>query len=155
VTSIHIANQQKLVTVDRLRIRAAVRAAVAGELAGNIRISVALVDDAAIAGLNRRFLRHEGPTDVLSFLLEQGEDGLEGEVVASAETARRTAPQFGWSAAEELLLYVIHGTLHLAGYDDARPRGRARMQRREEEVLARLGIRARYEETRPNSRGIS
>ena len=91
-------------------------------MAGNARISVAVVDDATIAVLNRQFLRHEGPTDVLSFLLEQDEDGLEGEVVVSAETARRTAPRFGWSEGEELLLYVIHGTLHLAGYDDAKPR---------------------------------
>ena len=64
---------------------------------------MAVVDDATIAVLNRQFLRHEGPTDVLSFLLEQDEDGLEGEVVAIAETARRTPPRFGWSAGEELL----------------------------------------------------
>ncbi len=58
---------------------------------------------------------------MLSFVLEQGEGFLDGEVVVSAETAQRAAPRFGWSAAEELLLYVIHGTLHLAGYDDATP----------------------------------
>jgi probable rRNA maturation factor len=147
VTRIAIANQQTLVPVDPGRIRAAVRAAVGGKLAGKARISVAVVDDATIARLHRRFLRRRGPTDVLSFVLDEGEGGLEGEVVVSAETARRMAPRFGWTAAEELLLYVIHGTLHLAGCDDRTPREQARMRSREEEVLARLGISARYEET--------
>ena len=89
---------------------------------GKATISVAVVDDDAISELNGEFLGHQGPTDVLSFVLEQGEDFLDGEVVVSAETAQRAAAEFGWSAAEELLLYVIHGALHLAGYDDATPR---------------------------------
>ena len=67
---------------------------------------------------------------MLSFVLEQG-DGLEGEVVVGAETALRAAPQFGWSPHDELLLYVIHGTLHLVGHDDATP-GRARAKCRAE-----------------------
>ena len=73
---------------------------------------------------------------MLSFVLERGEGFLDGEVVVSAETALRTAPRFGWSAAEELLLYVIHGTLHLAGYDDATPEQQAAMRGRETEYLA-------------------
>ena len=108
---------------------------------------MAVVDDATIARLNEQFLQHEGPTDVLSFVLEQAEGGLEGEVVVSAETALRTAPGFGWSAGEELLLYVIHGMLHLAGYDDATPAEKGVMRRREAEVLARLGVQARYDES--------
>ena len=78
---------------------------------------------------------------MLSFVLDRdaSEALLEGEVVVSAETALRPRPAFGWSAAEELLLYVIHGTLHLAGYDDAR-RGNATMRDRETDVWPGLGI---------------
>ena len=102
--------------------------------AGKTTISVAVVDDAAISKLNEEFLRPPGPTDVLSFLLERGDEFLDGEVVVSAETALRMAPRYGWSAGEELLLYVIHGTLHLAGYDDATPQQRAMMRSRESEI---------------------
>ncbi len=143
VTTIDIANRQTLLTLDEPPIRQAVEAILADLAVGDTTISVAVVDDAAISKLNEEFLHHQGPTDVLSFVLEQGDGLLEGEVVVSAETAQRTAPQFGWSAAEELLLYVIHGTLHLAGYDDATPQQQATMRDRETEYLARLGITIR------------
>ena len=85
--------------LDRERLRRAVRAALAGHSLRRAQISLALVDDPTIARLNRQFLRHQGPTDVLSFLLEAGPGWLEGEVVVSAETARREAPRYGWHAA--------------------------------------------------------
>ena len=84
-------------------------------------------------------LRHRGRTDVLSFLLDQG-DGLEGEVVVAAQTALRTAPHYGWPPHDELLLYVVHGTLHLVGRDDASPAQRAEMRKRETAILEGLGI---------------
>ena len=76
------------------------------------------MDDETIHELNRRLLDHDWPTDVLSFVLEDDGDHLEGEVILSADTAgdgRRRTRQL---AAEEQLLYVIHGMLHLVGYDD-------------------------------------
>ena len=120
-------------------------AVAADDIPGETQISVAVVDDATIARLNEQFLQHEGPTDVLSFVLEQAEGRLEGEVVVSAETARRGPVSGG--RGEELLLYVIHGMLHLAGYDDATPAEKGVMRRREAEVLARLGVQARYDES--------
>jgi probable rRNA maturation factor len=71
-------------------------------------------------------------------------------VVVSADTARRVAPQMGWTAAEELLLYIVHGVLHLAGHDDATTADRARMRQREKKVLGRFGITARYKERQPD-----
>jgi probable rRNA maturation factor len=141
VTTIAIANQQTLLRVDRARIRRAVRAVAAGEIAARATISVAVVDDAAIGKLNEQFLHHRGPTDVLSFLLHEEDGAVEGEVVVSAETARRAAPRYGWSAEDELLLYVIHGALHLAGYDDKTPAARKVMRSREETYLKLLGVR--------------
>ena len=140
VTTIAIANQQTLLRVDRARIRRAVRAVAAGEIAARAAISVAVVNDAAIGALNERFLHHRGPTDVISFVLQEEDGVLEGEVVVSAETARRAAPRYGWSAEDELLLYVIHGALHLAGYDDAAPAQRKIMRSREETYLQRVGV---------------
>jgi probable rRNA maturation factor len=140
VTTIAIANRQTLLRVDRVRIRRAVRAIAAEEIAGRAAISVAVVDDAAIAKLNEQFLHHRGPTDVLSFLLHEEDGVLEGEVVVSAETALRAAPRYDWSAEEELLLYVIHGVLHLAGYDDAAPADRKVMRNREATYLRQVGV---------------
>ncbi len=108
-------------------------------------ISVAVVDDPVIHELNRRYLEHDYPTDVLSFVLEREGDLLEGEVVVSADTARRTAARLGWPAEHELLLYVVHGTLHLAGYDDLDPQSKAQMRQQECQVLSSLGIEAKYE----------
>jgi probable rRNA maturation factor len=136
---IEIANRQSALPLDRQLLRRAVRRVLRDAAVRKARISVAVVDDETIAGLNWQYLRHRGPADVLSFALDTG-DGLEGEVVVGAQTALRCAPQYGWLPHDELLLYVIHGTLHLVGHDDTRPALRAEMQKRETAVLAKLGI---------------
>ncbi len=108
------------------------------------RIEIAVVDDRRIARLNRIYLRHNGPTDVLAFDLSgPGDAGLAGQVIVSAETARRQAKRFGHPIAGELALYVVHGLLHLLGYDDHRPRQRRRMHARQAELLAEAGYRLR------------
>jgi probable rRNA maturation factor len=76
----------------------------------------------------------------LSFLLERDGNHLEGEVIVSADTALRTATQLNWPAEHELLLYVIHGTLHLVGYDDLQPELHKQMREQERFYLARLGL---------------
>ena len=73
-------------------------------------ISVLIVSDRRIAFLNRQFLNERGPTDVITF--------RHGEIFISAETVRRQARRFGSSLARELSLYVVHGLLHLHGFDD-------------------------------------
>jgi probable rRNA maturation factor len=138
--TIEIADQQSVMPLDRRLVRKAVRRVLGDAKTRKARISVAVVDDATMARLNRKYLGHRGPADVLSFVLDES-DGLEGEVIVSAETALRTAPEYGWAPQEELLLYVIHGVLHLVGHDDASPALRAEMRKRETEVLEGLGIR--------------
>ncbi|MGO9109849.1 MAG: rRNA maturation RNase YbeY [Thermoguttaceae bacterium] len=137
--TIEIANQQAHLPLDRRLVRRAVRRVLRDAGLRKARISVAVVDDEIIARLNWQYLRHRGPADVLSFVLDQS-DGLEGEVIVGAQTASRAAPQYGWPPHDELLLYVIHGTLHLVGHDDASPALRAEMQERETAVLEKLGI---------------
>ena len=135
---IEIANRQQALPVDRRLLRRAVRAVLTEEGIADAEISLAIVDDPTIRDLHRRYLGHDDPTDVISFVLERTETWLEGEVIVSADTARTAAPRYGCSPAEELLRYVIHGTLHLAGYRDATPRERAMMRAGERKYLAKM-----------------
>lgn len=140
---IDVANLQQAVPVDRRRFRRAVRLVLREAGVVDAVVSLAVVDDATMRQLHRRFLGKDTPTDVLSFILEQDQGMLEGEIVVGAETACRQASRYGWTAECELLLYVLHGALHLVGYDDRTPRKRALMFRRQSEYLARLGVATR------------
>lgn len=138
--SIELSNEQETLEFDENRLKQAAQGILleAGFSTGSL--SIAIVDDPTIHELNRQFLAHDYPTDVLSFLLEQEGSRLEGEVIASADTAIRAALQFGWPADDELLLYVVHGTLHLIGHDDASDELRATMRAAERRCLAQFGV---------------
>ena len=98
-------------------------------------VSLLLTDDAEIARIHGEFLDDPTPTDVISFDL----DGT-AEIVISTETAARMADLHGHSCADEVALYVVHGLLHLCGYDDIDAEDRQRMRQAEREVLVALGI---------------
>jgi probable rRNA maturation factor len=102
---------------------------------------LAVVDDATIHDVNRRFLNHDEPTDVVTFVLEESENSLDGEIVLGADVAWRTAAELRVSPGDELLLYVIHGALHLVGYDDLSDEPRVEMRRCEQQYLAAFGVR--------------
>jgi len=144
--SIAITNRQTTLPLDRRRTRQTILAVLRGAGISEARISVAIVDDSAIARLHQQFLDDPSPTDVLSFLLERSERCLEGEVVVSAETAIKNAPRYGSTPEDELLRYVIHGTLHLAGHDDTTPRKRAAMRRLERKYLRNYKARMTKDE---------
>ncbi|MBN1448535.1 MAG: rRNA maturation RNase YbeY [Bacteroidetes bacterium] len=99
-------------------------------------ISCAIVTDAEIRMLNKRFLQHDYSTDVITFPLE--ESPLEAELVLSAETARRQAREYRVPLREECTRLAIHGMLHLCGYDDRAETDRARMREREDVLLRRF-----------------
>ncbi|QDT39506.1 rRNA maturation RNase YbeY [Stratiformator vulcanicus] len=106
-------------------------------------ISVAIVGHSDMRRMNREYLDHDFDTDVLSFRLDDNEPGdgsLEGQLVIDAETAAEAAAEFRWSGREELILYLIHGLLHLAGYDDRTDEDRNSMRIRETALLSRHGI---------------
>jgi probable rRNA maturation factor len=126
--SLAIQNQQKVVRVDKRSIRKTVRRILEDAGIEWAEISIAIVDDSAIAKVHGEFLDDDSPTDVISFVLDASPGRLEGEVVASAETATARASEYDWSAEEELFLYVIHGMLHLVGYDDTTPKARKVMR---------------------------
>ena len=95
-------------------------------------ITIVLTDDRGIAALNERYLKHKGPTDVISFRLDPvpGERGASGEIYVNVQRAviRATAR---WSASKELALYIAHGIDHLGGASDHTARLREKMRRRE------------------------
>lgn len=94
-------------------------------------LSVVLVDDGRIADLNREFLNREGPTNVIAFPMQEGRfaglsPNLLGDVVISVDTAGREAQQAGIPFERRLIQLLIHGVLHLCGYDHEHDPAQAR-----------------------------
>jgi probable rRNA maturation factor len=140
---IEISNRQQELKFDAGRLERAVEAVLNEARITEAEVSIAVVDDRTIHESNRQYLAHDYPTDVLSFVLEREAARLEGQLMVSAETAIRSAARLGWSAEDELLLYVIHGALHLVGYDDSTPELGATMRKQEEHHLAKFGLARR------------
>ena len=105
-------------------------------------ISLAVVGDEEIRDLNKKYLDHDWPTDAISFVFDQTEDSIDGEVIVSVETAYRLAEKLPWSGDDELLLYVIHGVLHLVGLDDLDEDGASDMRAAERDYLMQFGVAA-------------
>ena len=116
-----------------VRLAAAHRGFTRGE------IGIRVTDDATIRDLNRTHLGHDYETDVISFGYTARGDRVEGELVVSVDTAARLAHD-DWPPAVELLLYVVHGTLHITGMDDHDAGDRAAMRQAEQAVMTALGF---------------
>jgi probable rRNA maturation factor len=95
-------------------------------------VFVWLVSDRRMASLHRKFMQQTGPTDVLTF--------QHGEIFISVETAKRHACAFGNSLASELRLYIVHGLLHLHGFDDRTQVGARKMERAQQEILRNCSL---------------
>jgi probable rRNA maturation factor len=104
-----------------------------------IGIEVVFVDDPTLTDLHQRALNDPTPTDVITFDLGEDGGGPAGELYVSVDCARREAQRRDMPVARELALYLVHGALHLCGYDDHEDDERARMRVAEREVLAQLG----------------
>ena len=104
-------------------------------------LSISLVGDEEMAGLNERFRAEAAPTDVLSFSLLEGEHAtfhgdLLGEVVIDVELAARQASKMGHELDDEMTRLLIHGTLHLLGYDHQREEEARAMESAEDSLWA-------------------
>ena len=110
-------------------------------------ISIAIVSDERIHEINRQFLNHDYPTDVITFELgtNPATNNFQAEIVVSAETAMQIAEEVDTSLEMELILYVIHGSLHLAGLDDHTDEDRAEMRKNERAMMNSLGLDYRFE----------
>ncbi|MGE5204763.1 MAG: rRNA maturation RNase YbeY [Chlamydiota bacterium] len=118
-------------------LRFLARAKRSAGLRGEVNVLVA--GSREIRNLNRRYRSKDQPTDVLSFPAEGGAGkDFAGDIAISADEAARSARQFGHSSADELKILMLHGVLHLAGYDHERDNGR--MAQLEEYLRAQLGL---------------
>ena len=127
--------------LDFAVLKSAVVAVLEGEGIRDAKVAIAFVDNAHIHRLNKQFLNHDEPTDVLTFPSSPpGAKKLEGDIAIGMEIAREYAADRGHDVKLELLLYVVHGCLHLCGYTDTDDESAAEMRVKERQYLAQLGL---------------
>ena len=95
-------------------------------------VSILIVSDRKIAELHRKFMNESGPTDVITF--------QHGEIFISVDMAERNATRFGNSRARELGLYIVHGLLHLHGFDDRDLRSARKMETVQRKILTKAAL---------------
>lgn len=142
--TINITNSQKIAKVDIRKIKQAASNALIKVGEQQAELSIDIVDDNRIRYLNQRYRHLDRATDVLAFSMREGQalkgaEGMLGDIVISAETARRQARRYKKTIDEEVNLYIVHGILHLAGYNDNTARARRKMERMETEILRFVG----------------
>lgn len=103
-----------------------------------IKLSIGFVSPAEIKKINSTYRRINKATDVLSFLLEDSRQHIEGELLICLRVARRQGQEHGLKLVQELNILLIHGFLHLLGYDHEKKQDRQRMARLEQELLNNL-----------------
>src|SRR6202171_2563659 len=139
--AIDVSSSVRRLLVSGPRVKQAAAAALRAEGVRNAMLSITFVGSAAMSELNRRYLGHRGPTDVISFGLgRQGRRGpVVGDIYICPEIARANAKRQSVSSQEELLRLVVHGTLHTLGYDhpDGATRTASPMWRKQERIPAR------------------
>ncbi|HEY2801836.1 MAG TPA: rRNA maturation RNase YbeY [Chthoniobacterales bacterium] len=132
---IYVHNRQRKVAIDRVALENFARWALPfcaterGPGLTNLEeVNILLISDRRIAQLHQRFMQIAGPTDVITF--------QHGEIFISVETAKRQARTHHTSVLHELQLYLVHGLLHLRGFDDRDPQARRKMQAVQEKIMA-------------------
>jgi probable rRNA maturation factor len=141
VSKISIHSPQEIVPLDRGKLRDIARIVLAGEAVTHYEISLAFVDNSTIHRLNKQYLDHDEPTDVLTFPYSGAcAKKLEGELIIGVEIAQKQATERGHDLQAELGLYLIHGLLHLCGYDDKSPGPEKEMRERERYYLRQTGL---------------
>ena len=121
---VELRNEQLRVRLDSRRLRSQAESLLATVGRAASTLSILVTDDRRIAPLHERWMGEAGPTDVMSFPME--EPRILGDIVISAETAARRRPK---DPHGEVLRYLVHGLLHLTGYDHKTARERLRMER--------------------------
>jgi len=121
-------------TADATRV---VETVFRGERHRSAFVSLVFTTSRFIHGVNRRFLKHDHPTDVITFPLRDSE-GTPDEIYVNLDYARSQARQFGVTVRDEVRRLIVHGCLHLLGYDDHRPSDRKRMKEREDRYVGTL-----------------
>lgn len=135
-----VATEHPHLTLDAARVAAVVDAVCAAEGVRVASLSIVLGDHALVHGVNRDWLEHDYPTDVVSFALGDVPGVLDGEVYVDLDMAAERAPEFGATFETEALRYIAHGVLHIAGHDDGTDAQRAHMRVLEDRALVAAGV---------------
>lgn len=146
--SLTVRNRQSTRRVKMLLLRHIVRTLVSELLpTKHFELGVFLVDEAGITVLNETFMRHRGTTDVIALdYCEEQPKGIAGDIFVCVDEACIQAKRFRTTWQSEVVRYVVHGLLHLSGYDDRRPADRRRMKETEDGLVAELRRRFRFNE---------
>jgi probable rRNA maturation factor len=138
--SLSVANPYEYV-LDFAALKSAAKTVLEGEGRTDAKVVLAFVDNPHIHRLNKQFLDHDEPTDVLTFPYSDPKARkLEGEIVIGYQVAEEYAADRGHGVDLELQLYVVHGCLHLCGYDDSTPKVSKVMRGKEREYLRKLSL---------------
>ncbi|MBM4332614.1 MAG: rRNA maturation RNase YbeY [Deltaproteobacteria bacterium] len=142
---ISLSNRQKRVEIDTRKIKRAGKKILSALGCERSEVSLVIVNDEEITRLNRQYFQRNRPTNVIAFPMAAGDpDALNphllGDVVVSAETAERHSYAAGGKTEEEIIFLVIHGILHLLGYDhEGSPAERRKMETKERELFNGVG----------------
>lgn len=141
--AIYLSNRQKALPINTAKLRRRLARLLRELGLTEADLSVTIVDDPAIAEVNRDYRGVDAPTNVLAFAMEEGEPlpgapRVLGDVLISAETIMREAPPLGYTEAGMFYFYLIHGLLHLIGYDHEQGPTEAAGQEAETERLWNL-----------------
>ena len=138
---VNICNQTKCTSIDQDRLQQGICLVLQEHRVARAIIGLAIVTDDTIHKMNRQYLKHDYTTDVLSFPLSSPEAPvLEGEIAISFETAKHRATEYHWRTEDELLLYAIHGALHLVGFSDHSQEEQAEMRDCEKKILEKMNL---------------
>jgi probable rRNA maturation factor len=135
---VEIANIQKHYKIKNSIIKRAAKE-VLGKKFNGAKLSIAFVDNSEIKKLNNRYFNSDEVTDVIAFPLNNHKSALNGEIVVSVETAVDTAAKENIDIEAEVILYVVHGLLHLLGYRDGNRKDAEIMHDKESSILKTLG----------------
>jgi probable rRNA maturation factor len=135
MVSVRVTFTARAGNIGAALFRSCALAALAGERKTTADLSYVIIDDGAMHEMNRNFLGHDYPTDIITFSLGEGK-AIEGEMYISVDTARTNAASYGVSLREELARLAVHGVLHLCGYGDATEAEQAEMRKKENRYLA-------------------
>ena len=136
--NVEIANLQKHYKIKDSKIKYVVKE-VLGKKSNSAKLSFAFVDNNEIKRLNKKYFDTDDVTDVIAFPLDNHKNALNGEIVVSVETAVDTADKENVDVEGEIILYVVHGLLHLLGYSDVNREDAIIMHEKESKILKALG----------------
>lgn len=142
--TVNLRNDQKVIDINMVYLNKVTKDLVRILGYSDEKVNIVILDNESISALNKKYLDKKGPTDVLAFSMKEGKEDFVtnnevlGDIAVSAEMAKQRSNELEVDFQKELLLYIIHGVLHLIGYEDNKPSSKSKMKEKEKELLSQL-----------------